>query len=329
MRLYVSDHDTMKNEPWLHTYLVASITFLIIGLTVIAFTSLIALMKINFNIKDVEEVSRHIKDNIEDVSNKTISVMKCLPNEQEQINLADNITKAASKLDVSIRNSVVSKCILQSKQIAELESSVSDGGQIIVLTSMFQLDSGSFIDIIIDNIINGVTYKYLVPKEPSLQNQFDTLRKEKWWDRFWSKTVEYYKRLDVSDKKRKAIEKQLPKRLSKRYVDIIMKMVNNEQDEHIQNEARRYYCNHIHGYYINEEHTLVTIITYQTSRNPHDSWDMIMKLSTEMDDNEYYAFKIPKEERVEQRRLQQRLENFCDRDKLIPLELTDLDIPEN
>lgn len=224
--------------------------------------------------------------------------------------LSDNIML----LNSEVSHIKLSKYILNEEQITKLESSTIDGSKIVVMTSKFHLDSGKLLKIIINNIKKGIIYQYIVPGEfidgkihGMDHNDFKTVYLN-WWSIFLDdllineeeNEIKKYNR-DYQTIKRKALS------------------LGKSQFNKIKNEAKKYFEKHVEEYLVGNGYRLVTIIMYQKGLSTQHNYDIIMKLPTVSDDN-YYAFKIPDEEKIEKKGLIEIIESICLEDS-IKLEL--------
>lgn len=213
-----------------------------------------------------------------------------------------------SRLDFEVRQLALSKYILDEEQITALESSKQRDERIIVMTSKYHLDTGKLLDVILNNIKKGVIYQYVVPgeksrgKNPRIRGHHHDdfiITYTNWWDNFKkdllnkepSEIVETY-HPDYQKLKEEAIHGGL------------------QLSDAVKVMAQKYFASHVQEFLVNKEYSLVTIIMYQKGAVTDHNYDIIMKLPTISDDN-YYAFKIPDEEKVEKQNLSNIIEAFC------------------
>lgn len=316
---YVSSPEVVNNsaQDW-KTVFAILFAVLIVGMLFLTFLSLYALVKQRVEVNAISDAANRISECAYSVIEKSATFLSSVPEEDKINELTSKIQIAAKKLDVSLRNNRVASFILQSEEIAKLERSAKAGTSIIVLTSKFKLDSGSFIDIILANIRKGVTYKYLVPKDVRMDNDFDLVCKA-WWSKFWEEIVEA-KRIYGSQTSSAKLNKAFGE-ISNSYLQLLG---SNKSLNDVKADAKSYFCKHVHKYIVNGEHTLVTIIMYQQKTGPSSTpWEVIMKLSTEIDDNQYYAYLIPEEEKVEKDHLVTQITGFCSKEAEVALQLDD------
>lgn len=211
------------------------------------------------------------------------SINDCISHIESATNLLSSETQKAS----------MSKYILNGDEISEIEKNVVGEARIVVMTSRFLLDKGKLLDIILNNIRKGVTYEYLIPQEGAYQRDFQKVY-QSWWHKFLE---------SISSKEQRDIV------YSKEYNEL--KKISAENPKLFQKKAKEYFKKHVKELLINKEHNLVTIIMYQQEPQPSDKWEVIMKLPTVTEDNEYYAFHIGDEEKAEKTNLINCIENLC------------------
>ena len=168
-----------------------------------------------------------------------------------------------------------------------------------------------------NNIKKGVIYQYVVPgeksrgKNPRIRGHHHDdfiITYTNWWDNFKkdllnkepSEIVETY-HPDYQKLKEEAIHGGL------------------QLSDAVKVMAQKYFASHVQEFLVNKDYSLVTIIMYQKGAVTDHDYDIIMKLPTVSDDN-YYAFKIPDEEKVEKQNLSNIIEAFC-REESIKLTL--------
>ncbi len=212
-----------------------------------------------------------------------LSINDCIKNIENATNLLSSENQKAS----------MSKHILNGDEISEIEHHVVGEARIVVMTSRFYLDKGKLLDIILNNIRKGVIYEYLIPQEGAYQRDFQKVY-QGWWHMFLE---------SISSKEEPGIT------FSKEYKEL--QRIKTDNHRLFTKKAKEYFRKHVKELLINKEHSLVTIIMYQQEPQPSDRWEVIMKLPTVTEDNEYYAFHIGDEERVEKTNLVNSIENLC------------------
>lgn len=230
--------------------------------------------------------------------------------------IIDEFSANISQLDFEVKQLVLSKYILDEDQITALESSKQKDERIIVMTSKYHLDTGKLLEIILNNIKKGVIYQYVVPGEKT-RGKNSRIRGHhhddfiitytNWWDSF----------------KKDLLIKEPPEIMETYHPDYQKLKEEALQGLQLSNAvkemAQKYFAAHVHEYLVNKDYSLVTIIMYQKGVVTDHNYDIIMKLPTVSDDN-YYAFKIPDEEKVEKQNLSNIIEGFC-REESIKLTL--------
>lgn len=214
-----------------------------------------------------------------------------------------------------VTRNALSKYILNSALITELESSSGNNRRIVVMTSKFTLDKGKLLQVILDNIRKGAIYEYLVPSEVQDDGVVDggdhenfKLVYRAWWNQFLKDLhtelnddycVEYKELYDKARTAKSTRDKKL-----------------------LKSSAEQYFKKHVKEYRIGIEHSLVTLILYQQEPSPSDNWKIIMKLPS-ISDDDYYAFLVPDEEQKEKTVLIQGVNKFCSKRNVVSLELDD------
>ena len=232
-------------------------------------------------------------------------------------NIIDEFSINISQLDFEVKQLALSKYILDENQITALESSKQKDERIIVMTSKYHLDTGKLLEIILNNIKKGVIYQYVVPGEKTKGKNSRIkgnhhadfiITYTNWWnsfkeDLFNNEPPEIMKTYhpDYQKLKKEAIHTGLP------------------LSSAVKEMAQKYFASHVQEFLVNKDYSLVTIIMYQKGAVTDHDYDIIMKLPTVSDDN-YYAFKIPDEEKLEKQNLSNIIEAFC-REESIELTL--------
>lgn len=264
--------------------LLVCIGLFLVGMFFIACASIVALVRIKMLDQDIREEAN---GSIEELS-RNINQLK------DQVNQL-----------------TLSKYILDEEQITALESGMFCGGQIIVMTSKFHLDTGKLLQIILNNIKRGAVYQYIVPgqKVGEKRNKITgnhhsdfTLAYTMWWDLFQkdllcAESPEIFSTYHPSYQKLK---------------EDALKAGNIEA---VKKDARLYFSARVQEYLVSIDYSLVTIIMYQKGAATDHNYDIIMKLPTVSDGN-YYAFKIPDEEKAEKKSLSDIIESFCRSDRV-------------
>lgn len=257
-------------------FVLALVIFL--GIFLIACFSLVSLVRFKF--KD-RELKNDTKLRLEELSN--------------------NITRLGS--EVTQLN--LSKYILDETQITKLESSVSEESRIVVMTSKFHLDTGKLLETILTNIKKGVIYQYIVPGENkqgkiSGNHHYDFITVyTNWWNHFINDLL-----IMEDDDQIKGYHANY-QLLKKRAL-----LLGKSHIKEIKSIAKNYFAEHVQEYLVSSEYSLITVIMYQKGLATEHNYDIIIKLPTVSDDN-YYAFKIPDEEKVEKKNLTDIIEAFC------------------
>lgn len=262
--------------------LLTCIGLFIIGIFIIAYVSIAALMRIKI-------LNQRIKDD----ADRTI----------------EELSRNISQLNDHVNQLTLSKYILDEDQITDLESEMFSGGHIIVMTSKFHLDTGKLLQIILNNIKRGAIYQYIVPgqkgrgKNKQITGTYHadfTLACNSWWNLF----------------QKDLLCEEAPDIFSTYNLDyqkLKKDALNAGKIEDVKKDAQLYFSNHVQEYLVGTDYSLVTIIMYQKGVATEHNYDIIMKLPTISDGN-YYAFKIPDEEKVEKRCLSDIIEAFCRKD---------------
>ncbi len=227
--------------------------------------------------------------------------------------IIDEFSVNISQLDFEVKQLVLSKYILDEDQITALESSKQRDERIIVMTSKYHLDTGKLLKIILDNIKKGVIYQYVVPGEKTrgknsriIGNHHSdfTLTYTNWWNSF----------------KEDLLKEEVPEIMETYHPDY-QKLkeeamhVGLQLSDAVKEMAQKYFASHVQEFLVNKDYSLVTIIMYQKGAITDHNYDIIMKLPTISDDN-YYAFKIPDEEKVEKQNLSNIIEAFCRKESI-------------
>lgn len=222
--------------------------------------------------------------------------------------IIDGFSVNISQLDFEVKQLVLSKYILDEDQITALESSKQKDERIIVMTSKYHLDTGKLLEIILNNIKKGVIYQYVIPgektkgKNPRIKGNHHSdfiITYTNWWENF----------------KKDLLNNESPE-IMKTYHPDYQKLKEEamlggaQLSDAVKEMAQKYFAFHVQEFLVNKDYSLVTIIMYQKGAITDHNYDIIMKLPTVSDDN-YYAFKIPDEEKVEKRNLSNIIEAFC------------------
>lgn len=238
--------------------------------------------------------------------------------ESDITNIINDFSTNISQLDFEVKQLVLSKYILDEDQITALESSKRRDERIIVMTSKYHLDTGKLLEIILSNIKKGVIYQYVVPGEKTRGTNSKIKGKHhadfiitytNWWNSF--------KEDLLKSEPPEIMETYHPdyKRLKEEALYLGLEQLSNA----VKEKAQKYFASHVQEFLVNKDYSLVTIIMYQKGAVTDHNYDIIMKLPTISDDN-YYAFKIPDEEKVEKQSLSNIIEAFC-REESIKLTL--------
>lgn len=262
--------------------LLVCIGFFIVGILFIACASIVALVRVKI-----------LDQNLKDDANRTI----------------EELSSNVSQINDQVNQLTLSKYILDEEQITALESGMFCDGRIIVMTSKFHLDTGKLLQIILNNIKRGAIYQYIVPgqksrgKNKKISGTYHvdfTHAYTHWWNLF----------------KQDLLYTETPDILSTYHPDYqkLKKDALNAGDiEDIKKDAQLYFSAHVQEYLVSTDYSLVTIIMYQKGAITDHNYDIIMKLPTISDGN-YYAFKVPDEEKAEKRSLSDIIEGFCLKD---------------
>lgn len=223
-------------------------------------------------------------------------------------------SQGISQLTSQVNQLTLSKYILDEDQITSLESGVSCGKRIIVMTSKFHLDTGKLLQIILNNIKKGAIYQYIIPGESKGKGQKLKIRGTHHAD--FTEAYELWWKLFQEDLGRDEPLEILSSYDSK-YQELKRRVLDGGNVSLVKEDAQEYFSNHVQEYLVSTEYSLITVIMYQKDGFIAHNYDIIIKLPTVSDDN-YYAFKIPDEEKVEKKNLTDIVEAFC-REKRIPL----------
>lgn len=255
-----------------------------IGFFFIACVSLVALVRLKL-------IEQNIKIDASKKINELTDSVTCLKSEVNQLTL--------------------SKYILDAEQIIKLESSIASEGRIIVLTSKYHLDTGRLLGIILNNIKRGAIYQYVVPGEKINRKNAKILGRHHedfvvtytgWWNIF-----------------KEDLFRDEPGEIISSYHSEYQKLkksalsLGSSNFDMIKENAKKYFSAHVQEFLVSVDYSLVTIIMYQKGSKTDHNFDIIMKLPTVSDGN-YYAFKIPDEEKVEKKNLSDIIESFCRRE---------------
>ncbi len=227
--------------------------------------------------------------------------------------IIDDFSSNISQLDFEVKQLALSKYILDEDQITALESSKQKDERIIVMTSKYHLDTGKLLKIILDNIKKGVIYQYVVPgektrgKNPKIIGNHHSdfiITYTNWWNSF--------KEDLLKDESPEIIETYHPdyQKLKREVTHAGLQF-----SDAVKEMAQKYFASHVQEFLVNKDYSLVTIIMYQKGTITDHNYDIIMKLPTISDDN-YYAFKIPDEEKVEKQNLSNIIEAFCRKESI-------------
>ncbi len=225
--------------------LIVFAALVLIGLAVLAFSSAIALVrfKLQFNQSKFSESC----EKVENSSNKyTLATESCESTRITLQTVASKLQDELVSLDEKVNKILLARNILDAAAITALESSVTHGNHIVVMTSKFNLDTDSLIPIILDNIRNGASYDYLVPgkriRGNFTSNEHDDFCKavNNWWVKYKLDLVAH-SATDLSNKN-----------YSSDYLNIVqsVKENGNNLNDKIINKAKEYFCQHINEYNI-------------------------------------------------------------------------------
>jgi len=206
--------------------------------------------------------------------------------------------------------------ILDKYEIFNLEKNVLNNIEIIVMTSKFVLEKKIIKPIIVDNIRKGVLYDYLIPSDD--RDTTDYIRTATiWWEDFKAMLTDKKICLELLDRsnKNEIVFSQDFNALLSRCKEFHEMQTNDQNYTVTENTLRKnildYFKKKIQTYKINENYSFITIIMYQKDNTSND-WDVIIKLPTSDDNEEYTAYLVPDENQSEKQKLVKSIRRLCD-----------------
>lgn len=186
--------------------------------------------------------------------------------ENELIGFAINLDRFENIItELEIAGNIINK-----RKLMEIEKKVPSNSDIIIFSSKYILDE-EFMQIIINNIKRGVTYKYIVTGASS--SSPNHLRFTKIVQMWFTKYVEYFetKKHDNSSK-----------------ISLNKKVLENNTD---------YFFNHVKEYNSPLKYDILTIMLYQKNVNNGD-YHVIINLPSEKEG--YYSYILPESNSIKQ-----------------------------
>lgn len=304
-RIYNTLLDNQGKFEAILIVLVIVLTFVFfICLIAITITLFVSLVKIKFDNKFFAQNIQEFNQTCDFFSSYASTIEPLLHEIQnstdDMSDVSDMALQVVEKINTLATQIHLSEFILDEREITELEASVSEGYKIIVMTSQYKLDSGKLLQVILNNIRQGVIYEYLIPSEDE-KNTFGEKHDDfckvvcGWWKQFLKDYENHIKKFEQNN----------DIVYSKDYMQLVENKLGIESDE-----LKDFFLEHVREHLIANEYSLVTIIMYQKGSLTGHEWEAIIKLPTVSSDN-YYAFKIPDEETKEKRNLIEAIEKLC------------------
>ena len=297
--------DLAKLPKWAPNAIAISLLVLVVSFIALALMSTVSLFRVKMDYKSFNDCIDHIEKKTQSTEDTIASVKAVLdPIKPEMLaETLEKIERSTNLLASESQKTVMANHILNGSEISELESRTVGGARIVVMTSQFHLDKGKLLRIIVRNICKGVIYEYLIPEDLAYKRDFQIVYRG-WWNSFIETVSSEEAEEEFAEDCRK------------------LKKLSSTNKGQFKRKAREYFKRHVRELPISKEHRLVTVIMYQQEVQPSDKWEVIMKLPTVTDDDEYYAFRVSDEERKEKQDLIRNIENLCSNATATELELS-------